>query len=342
MTNSMHIRVLFFCVTAGLGLGVASGAAASVGSVQPEGRMHLESEASGDSLRLRGDRYSIESGDTLRSSGGYALVTLAGGGSVGVDADAEVVFETSDAGTDVVHIKGGRLLYAFPSSRQDYEIRAGDFAVTPGTASGAMQVGQDPEDYSGMIEYLDDGNLKISSRSGDLQVASGSNRYTVASGSELGLLAGEFGRTDVQMGLDADELGPLIELESPERVATDEDFLVRWFGETEDRDLVAVAESGADPEEFITVSSVSEGEALEFTAPSEPGEYEIRHIDAATGEVTSFVFLDVVADGVAPVAWWARDGFVQGMALGIVTTGAVAYLTCDCDDDPPVPPPVSP
>jgi len=325
------------------GLLLASAAsAASVGSIKSEGRVSLESGVSGDSMRLGGDVQSLEAGDRLQSTGnGRAVVTLTGGGSVGLDSDSILRVTESDSGTLGLELEKGRILYSFPTARTDFEIFVNDFVIRAEQDVDRMMVSDDVNANSGMIEHLDDGNVRVSVQYGHINVANGSNRYQVNAGEQIGLLSGSFGRMDTQMGL-GDGTGPVLEIESPEQVRVSEDFVVRWYGDVQEGDYLVIAPAGSDPEEFTRVTSTDEGEVLEFTAPGETGEYEIRHVRGDTGDISTFVFLDVVTDGPV-VAWWTRPEIIGGLAFAAGSTALI--IGSDEDDeetDPPTPPPVSP
>ncbi|MGK7294898.1 MAG: hypothetical protein ACNS61_03595 [Candidatus Wenzhouxiangella sp. M2_3B_020] len=311
-------------------------ASAPIGTLQSEGRFEVRAADSERTARFSQDEYTFFSGDTVTAQSGPAVLNLNGGGGLGFTKGSEVTVTLADDGTVEASVENGTLLYAFPEGRRNFRFQAGNFTVTgqPQQAQ-ALQVSSG-EGYVGTIELLEDGNIKAMVRDGALFIANGESvRYQVNAGETVGLLDLPAGTIRTQGQVEAGRVPPIL-IQSPEQVGTNEDFLVRWqSNEPIDGDYLVIAEEGAPADEFESVVSTDEGETLEFEAPGDPGDYEIRVIDGETGAIKRFVYLDVRGGPVG--AYWTNQPIVGGAIT--VAAGAVAvYIGADAvDDDDPEP-----
>ena len=327
-----------------LAVSAASAVAATpVGTLQSEGRFQVIAAGSDEPVGINQSEYTFFSGDTIISKRADAVLNLNGGGGIGFPTGSRVTVIQTDSGAIEAEIVSGAVLYAFPEGRENFTFRVGNFTVqgqAPEVRS--MQVSREGETTGtsvGTIERLADGNIKASVRSGALHIRNGDSvRYQVSAGETVGLLDMP-NRTIRTQSSAAAPAKPLVLIQSPERVGTNEDFLIRWeAAEPVQGDYVVIAESGAEPDEFESLVNSDEGNELAFEAPGSPGDYEIRFIDGQTGEIKRFVYLDVVPDAIAPV-WW--DTRVVGAAITVAAGAGTIYIgtkIADDDDRRPVSP----
>ena len=317
-----------------LAVSAASAVAATpVGTLQSEGRFQVIAAGSDEPVGINQSEYTFFSGDTIISKRADAVLNLNGGGGIGFPTGSRVTVIQTDSGAIEAEIVSGAVLYAFPEGRENFTFRVGNFTVQgQATEVRSMQVSREGETTGtsvGTIERLADGNIKASVRSGALHIRNGDSvRYQVSAGETVGLLDMP-NRTIRTQSSAAAPAKPLVLIQSPERVGTNEDFLIRWeAAEPVQGDYVVIAESGAEPDEFESLVNSDEGNELEFEAPGSAGDYEIRFIDGQTGEIKRFVYLDVVPDAIAPV-WW--DTRVVGALIGVTAGATGVYIVSERD-----------
>ena len=311
-----------------------------LGTLQSEGRFQVIAADAEAPVTINQAEYTFFSGDTIIANRGDAVLNFNTGGGIGFPKGARVTVIQTDSGSIEASVLDGSVLYAFPEGRENFMFRVGNFTIhgqAPEVRS--MQVARDGESV-GTIERLSGGNIKATVRSGALHIRNGDSvRYQVSAGESVGLLDMPNQTIRTQSSASA-PAKPLVLIQSPERVGTNEDFVIRWeAAEPVDGDYVVIAKSGAEPDEFETLVNSDEGNELEFEAPGDPGDYEIRFIDGQTGEVKRFVYLDVVPD-VVGAYWW--DNRVVGTAIGVAAGGAAIFIGTEIADDDDDPEPVSP
>jgi len=306
-------------------------ASTPIGTLQSEGRFQVIAQDGDQPVRLNQTDYTFFSGDTVIAAQDDAVLNLNRGGGFGFPKGSRVTVAQTENGGFEANIAEGSLLYAFPEGRDNFVFRVGNFTIhgqAPEVRS--MQVARDGASV-GTIERLADGNIKASVRSGALHIRNGDSvRYQVSAGESVGLLdmPNKTIRTQSEI---SDPRKPLVLIQSPERVGTNEEFLIRWEAlETEpvQGDYVVIARSGAEPDEFESLVNSDEGSELEFEAPGSPGDYEIRFIDGQTGEIKRFVYLDVVQD-VVGAYWW--NNRVVGALLGVTAGATGVYIVSERD-----------
>lgn len=312
---------------------VAGGAfAGPIGTVESNGVYNVTAGGEERAARFNGSEYTFYSGDSIRSQAESTVLNLNSGGGLGMPRGTEVtVVRDEDEGAVRAELKAGSLLYAFPAEQTGFEFRVGNFTVRGQSPEPqAMQVARG-EASVGTIEMVDGGNLRASVRSGQLFIENGDSvRYAVSAGETVGLMdLPEQVRT--QANTPPAGGSPPVLMQSPERVSTNEEFLMRWeAAEPVDGDYVVIAKSGAEPDEFDSLVSSDEGNELNLEAPGSPGDYEIRFIDGQTGEIKRFVYLDVVQSGAA--GYWANNPVVGG-ALSVAAGGVAVYIGSEIADD---------
>jgi hypothetical protein len=323
----MNLRE-FFRISAIL-LASAPALGQPIATVQSDGAYTITASGTSSGAQFNGSEYTFFSGDRIQTRANSTVLNLGTGGGLGLPKNTELrAFQDND-GSITVELAAGALLYAFPAEQSGFEIQAGNFRVTATSGDPQSIKVNDRSESVGTVEMLAGGNIKATVRSGELFVQNGAGvRYQVSAGESVGILdlPGASIRTQNQIT----GTQPLVLIQSPERVGTREAFQVRWESpEVVRGDYVAIAKSGAEPDEFVTVISSDEGEILDFTAPDTPGDYEIRFIDGDTGEVRKFVYLDVVED-VIVAYWWDTTPLGAAIAVG---AGAIAvYIGSEASD----------
>src|SRR6056297_375896 len=308
-------------------------ASTPIGTLQSEGRFQVIAQDGDQPVRLNQTDYTFFSGDTVIAAQDDAVLNLNRGGGFGFPKGSRVTVAQTENGGFEANIAEGSLLYAFPEGRDNFVFRVGNFTIhgqAPEVRS--MQVARDGASV-GTIERLADGNIKASVRSGALHIRKGDSvRYQVSAGESVGLLDMPNQTIRTQSDI-SDPRKPLVLIQSPERVGTNEEFLIRWEAlETVDGDYVVIAESGAEPGEFESLVNTSQGNELEFTAPDSPGDYEIRFIDGETGEIKRFVYLDVVSDPVAAAVLTSGGVKLIGGAITVAAGGSAVYIASQAND----------
>jgi len=319
-----------------ISLAASSALANPVGHLQIDGRVDVQASGTSEAVQISQADYTVFSGDRIATRSGSTVLTLNGGGALGLapSSSASVTSDHSD-GEMNVNLENGTLLFSLPSSANAVRISLGGFVLRPqprGTWALRVNSGG-ADDLVGMVRRLDDGHIHVSVTDGELHLTSGKGSvYRVRAGDEIGLLAaaGSVARVNTQSGR-----GNTIRIEAPEQVGTNEEFRIRWDGSSDlSESYITVAPEGADPEEFERVVSANEGNMIELEAPANEGDYEIRYVDGETGEVSSFVYLRVVGDQ-AVVPWIASNqALITGVTVAAAGGGAVLLLDDDDDDGP--------
>jgi hypothetical protein len=311
-----------------------------IGYLQIDGSVAVQAAGAGDALPVTADDYTIFPSDRVVTRHGAAVLKIDGGGALGVAPDSKVAFQAGrDAPQLVADLERGTLLFNLPGGTAPVRIDSGNFSVRsqPIDARILRVRMRDADDLIGWVERHDDGHLRAAVSSGELQIVDGRGTvHRVLAGSEIGLLAiaGQENRVDAQVPSDR-----LVRIEAPEQVATGESFRIRWEGTVDPatgqgESFITIAPAGAAPEEFERVMSTGEGSVLAFDAPDAAGDYEIRFVDGNTGEVSSFVYLNVVGDEAAAPWISSNPALAAGLTLAAAGGGAIVLIGDDDDDGP--------
>ena len=312
-------------ITTIIGLAAAGTALAGtpIGLIETEGEYAIRAADGDRTARFRQSENTFYSGETVIARRGPSILNLKSGGGLGFTEGTEASVSIRADGEVIAVVESGSILYAFPDDSQEFMFQVGNFSVRGhSTEPQSVQVSRDGERV-GTVSMLEGGNIEAQVRTGSLFISNGEAvRYRVDAGESVGLLDLPNRTIKTQGAVRSSTPIPPIMIQSPEQVGTLEDFSVRWEAtDPVDGSFVVIAEEGAPPDEFESVISSDEGNILEFEAPGTPGDYEIRFIDGATGEIKRFVYLDVVASGIVPV-WWSS----AGAALGVAAGGTAVYI----------------
>lgn len=311
--------------------------ASPIGELESNGAYGIRSIHSDQFVIINADQYTWFSGDTLRTRGAPAVLNLTSGGGFGFTDNTQATVTLTEQGRIDIEIDTGMLIYALPDSSDHLQIQVGNFTLSTQALNNQQMNVNSADRHVGMIEYLTDGNIKIAVRSGEMHVQNGDAvRYSVSAGESVGLL--DLPQQTIRTQ-SAAQPTPVIEIESPRQVAAGDRFRVQWQSSSPvEGDYVVIAESGAGPDEFESIISTIEGETLNFNAPGIPGNYEIRFIDAETGEIKRFVELDVVGSSAAGYGWDQLIGLLFSVSVGAVAVELIDDILDDGDDPAPVSP----
>jgi Ca-activated chloride channel family protein len=84
-------------------------------------------------------------------------------------------------------------------------------------------------------------------------------------------------------------------LTAPSEIAAGEEIELNWSGPEGPEDFLSIARMDSADGNYIDWARADEGNPTRFTAPHQPGTYELRYIDGETGEVRVRSTLEVVA-----------------------------------------------
>ncbi len=101
------------------------------------------------------------------------------------------------------------------------------------------------------------------------------------------------GRSLARASLDVFEI--LATLEGPTEAAPGQGLDINWTGPDAPQDFLSIAASGDGDDEYRSFSPTTSGNPAVLTAPITPGNYEVRYVRAADGEVLARQPLAVVA-----------------------------------------------
>ncbi len=85
-------------------------------------------------------------------------------------------------------------------------------------------------------------------------------------------------------------------LECPAEVSAGEEFEITWTGPDSPLDYLSIAEPGSANEAYLEWAQTGEGNPLRLRAPRRTGEFELRYVRAADGEVLARRLMRVVAE----------------------------------------------
>ena len=85
-------------------------------------------------------------------------------------------------------------------------------------------------------------------------------------------------------------------LSAPSQLNPGETFEVSWEGPGGEGDEITLAAMGASLSQSLAVQSVGQTGKLQFTAPEEPGFYELRYLSGKSGELLAMFSLEVLPE----------------------------------------------
>jgi Ca-activated chloride channel family protein len=91
----------------------------------------------------------------------------------------------------------------------------------------------------------------------------------------------------------------LATLEGPAEISAGEELEIIWTGPNGPQDYLSIAEPGADNEDYLQWALTGDGNPLRLQAPRRTGEFELRYVRAADGEILARRLFTVVAKAVS-------------------------------------------
>jgi hypothetical protein len=155
------------CLTAA-GVAVAGPA----GNLDIQGNVRVAQADSDAFLRLSNTRYLWFSGDRIDTGGGTAILDLDRGVSIGFPRETRASLGL-DGDVIRVDLESGALLYAIPQSRMELVITAGDEVLSTRPDGEYLRVSAPGPGSYGIVQRLDDGQLRVTVRDGTMSVGDG-------------------------------------------------------------------------------------------------------------------------------------------------------------------------
>lgn len=91
----------------------------------------------------------------------------------------------------------------------------------------------------------------------------------------------------------------LATLEAATKIPAGEEFEISWTGPNGSQDYLSIAEPGAENEAYLEWALTAEGNPLRLRAPRHTGEFELRYVRAADGEVLARQRFAVITETVS-------------------------------------------
>ena len=113
----------------------------------------------------------------------------------------------------------------------------------------------------------------------------------------------------------------LATLDGPAEVAPGAEIEVAWTGPDEDQDHLTVAPPEAPEDEYLSWSPTNSGTPALLRAPKDPGEYELRYVRDADGEILARTAITIVTTAVTVRA---PPTVEAGTRFEVVWTGTAA------------------
>ena len=145
------------------------------------------------------------------------------------------------------------------------------------------------------------------------------------------------GRSLARSSLEIFEI--LATLEGPKTAAPGEDVKVAWTGPDQAQDFLSIATPDEKSEEYLRLVPTTNGSPVVLTAPIVPGDYEIRYVRAADGEILARHSLAVVAEQITlevpsvveagtrfEVAWSGTTGKGDFITVGGTRSARMKHL----------------
>jgi len=193
MAESMGIsRLAVSLAAAALLAALGSPAQAGpIGYVQSTGGLTVQPAGNQAPVRISGENYTLFASDRIDTRHGSAVITLNGGGTIGLARGSSAVIEQNNGRGLSVSLDRGALTYSLPSAAGAFDVRVDGvtFAATS-SATGA--------ELSGVLQIDENRQVDAFARSGDIAVrrpsASAAQATSVASvgstnGSQTGVVS---------------------------------------------------------------------------------------------------------------------------------------------------------
>ena len=197
------MRNVVVSAVTGLTMGLVGSVVAAggpIGELEVRGQVRVGQQAADGVVTVRDTTYGWFSGDRIETLSGQAVLNLDGGGSIGFGKATEAGV-SAEEGRVSTHLEAGVILYAFEGDSVEFSVTSGEYTFS--TRSGearAVPVASDPPTSVGMIEVLEDGQVRVDVFEGMMLAAdaSGALHYQVESGQAVAFAGTEPRHVEVQ------------------------------------------------------------------------------------------------------------------------------------------------
>lgn len=170
MFDTKSLSSLFTGALVALGMTAAGVAVAGpAGSLEIQGSVRVAQSDGEAFLRLSNTRYLWFSGDRIDTGGGTAILDLDRGVSIGFPRETRASL-LLDGEVIRVDLEAGALLYAIPQSRMELVVTTGSEVLSTRPDGEYLRVGAADPGSFGIVQRLDDGQLRVTVRDGTMSV----------------------------------------------------------------------------------------------------------------------------------------------------------------------------
>ncbi|AGA33053.1 hypothetical protein TVNIR_1382 [Thioalkalivibrio nitratireducens DSM 14787] len=174
--------------------------AGSIGDLVAHDTVRISQQGSEGSINVSSTRYAWYSGDRIDTRNGRAVLDLDAGASVGFAAQTRASLAL-EGNRIRANLDAGSLLYAIPEPGLSLHVSSGPYEFSTTGDGEIVQVSGSGSGSFGMIQRLDDGQLKVTVREGTVTArdASGNVYYRVGAGERVTFSADEPGLIQAQV-----------------------------------------------------------------------------------------------------------------------------------------------
>ncbi|AHE99983.1 hypothetical protein [Thioalkalivibrio paradoxus] len=184
-----------------LGLAASGPAlAGAIGELTAHDTVRIAQQGSEGRINVANTQYAWHSGDRIDTRNGRAVLDLDAGASVGFAADTQASVAL-DGSRIQVALDAGSLLYALPEPGLSLHVSSGPYEFSTAADGEVVQVGTTDAGSFGLIQRLDDGQLKVTVREGSVTARdrSGNVYYRVGAGERVTFSGEEPGLIQAQV-----------------------------------------------------------------------------------------------------------------------------------------------
>jgi len=180
---------------------VSAFAGEPLGELDVRGQVHIGQQAGSGTMSVRDTSYGWFNGDRIDTRSGHAVLNLDEGGSFGFGEDTKASLGVED-GRISIDLESGVMLYAIDGDAAELAVSSGDYQFS--TRSGearAIAVASDTPMSAGMIEVLEDGEVRVTVHEGLMMAgdSTGVLQYQVDTGEAVEFSGTEPRHVEVQV-----------------------------------------------------------------------------------------------------------------------------------------------
>lgn len=207
MTNRW-INPFIVALAIGVMGATAAMAAGPIGELDVRGNVQIGQQGNDGTVTVHETTYGWFSGDRINTRSGHAVLNLdEAGASFGFGKNTEARL-SSDGGRISVELESGVILYAVEGDAAELSVASGEYRFsTTSSEARPMQVASELPMSAGMIEVLEDGEVRVTVREGVMMAAdvSGALHYRVGTGEAVAFAGTEPRQVQVQAGAARDD-----------------------------------------------------------------------------------------------------------------------------------------